>query len=46
MSSLNEIKNKLPKSGKCPLCLNEYKGLKLHFNTCYKKNIGSDNSTS
>lgn len=50
MGSLNELKKNLPKSGNCPLCLDYFKGLKIHFNTCFKKNSNNnetvDNNTS
>ena len=39
MANLEILKEKLPKSGFCPICKSErfYKGLKTHFNNCYKK---------
>ena len=31
-------KESLPKSGVCPICHQDFKGLKKHFNSCYKNN--------
>lgn len=35
--NFNQLKNNLSKAGDCPLCGKFFKGLKLHFNTCFKK---------
>ena len=35
--NFNQLKNNLSKAGDCPLCGKFFKGLKLHFKTCFKK---------
>ena len=37
-NELNIIKSTLPIHGVCPICLKHFKGLKIHFNSCFIKN--------
>lgn len=34
---LNDTKNALPSSGKCPICFISFQRLKTHFNSCFMK---------
>lgn len=40
------IKQTLSKSGQCPLCGQFFKGLKIHFNTCVKKQVSNNQLTA
>ena len=39
-------KESLPKSGVCPICHQDFKGLKKHFNSCFKNNLNFSQNVS